>query len=235
MLLYCGMDLSGKTILVTGASGALGSELTNVLSSKGANVLGTATNNDSAGLIPAKAEVRLLLDFQEPDSIQTLTDYLVAASQIDGIINASGVVAFGPVSELTVETTKRLNAVNSQGPIQLISQLFGKLKESSEAGNQPFVLNITGVVAETPMMGIAAYCGSKTAVHGFLTALGKEWRREGIRVISARPGHTETGLASRAIAGQAPTFPAGMTTEHVVARLVAAIEADEKDLASSDF
>jgi cyclic-di-GMP-binding biofilm dispersal mediator protein len=68
-----------------------------------------------------------------------------------------------------------------------------------------------------------------------LTALGKEWRREGIRVISARPGHTETGLASRAIAGQAPTFPAGMTTEHVVARLVAAIEADEKDLASSDF
>ena len=92
------MDLSGKTILVTGASGALGSELTNVLSSKGAKVLGTATNNESAGSIPAKAEVRLLLDYQEPDSIQTLTDYLVAASQVDGIINASGVVAFGSVS-----------------------------------------------------------------------------------------------------------------------------------------
>ena len=53
------MDLSGKTILVTGASGALGSELTNVLSSKGAKVLGTATNNESAGSIP----LRLKLDY----------------------------------------------------------------------------------------------------------------------------------------------------------------------------
>jgi NAD(P)-dependent dehydrogenase (short-subunit alcohol dehydrogenase family) len=57
------MELSGKTILVTGASGALGSELTNVLSSRGAKVLGTATTNESAGRISAKAEVKLLLEF----------------------------------------------------------------------------------------------------------------------------------------------------------------------------
>ena len=94
------MELMGKTILVTGASGVLGALLTEKLSSKGAKVLGTATNNDSAAKIPAKAEVRLLLDYQAPESIQTLTDYLSAASQVDGIINASGVVAFGPAAEL---------------------------------------------------------------------------------------------------------------------------------------
>ncbi|MFM1784737.1 MAG: hypothetical protein RLZZ579_1014, partial [Actinomycetota bacterium] len=56
-----------------------------------------------------------------------------------------------------------------------------------------------------------------------------------IRVFSARPGHTETGLASRAIAGTAPAFPQGMTAEQVVSRLIAAIENDEKDLPSSSF
>jgi len=229
------MELTGKTILVTGASGALGSELSTALALKGAKVLGTATANESAGKIPAKAEVRLLLDFTEPESIQTLTDNLVAASPLDGIINASGLVAFGPAGELEVETIARLTAVNSSGPMQLISKLFGKLKESASAGNEPFVMNLTGVVAETPMPGMAAYSGSKTAIHGFLTALGKEWRREGIRVISARPGHTETGLAGRAIAGQAPQFPAGMTSSHVVERLLAAIEADEKDLPATEF
>ena len=85
------------------------------------------------------------------------------------------------------------------------------------------------------MPGMAAYSSSKIAIHGFLTALAKEWRREGVRVISARPGHTETGLATRAIAGTAPNFPAGMTAEHVVDRLIAAIEGDEKDLPASEF
>ncbi len=229
------MELIGKTILITGASGVLGAALTEKLTSKGAKVLGTATNNDSAGKIPAKAEVRLLLDYQEPESIQTLTDYLLAASEIDGIINASGVVAFGPAAELNLETSQKLNSVNSAGPIQLITQLFSKLKASAEAGNEPFVLNITGVVAETPMPGMAAYSSSKIAIHGFLTALAKEWRREGVRVVSARPGHTETGLATRAIAGTAPNFPQGMTADHVADRLVAAIEADEKDLPASEF
>ena len=229
------MDLNGKTILVTGASGALGSALTLALSAKGAKVLGTATSNDSAAKIPNKAEVRLLLDFSEPESIQTLTDYLVAASPLDGIVNASGVVAFGPVGELSHETIARLASVNSSGPMQLLADLHGKLKESAEQGNQPFVLNITGVVAETPMPGMAAYSASKLSIHGFFTALAKEWRRDGIRVLSARHGHTETGLATRPIAGQAPAFPEGMSIEQVVNRLVTAIESDEKDLASTEF
>ena len=234
-MLQMAMELKGKTILITGASGVLGAALTEKLTGKGAKVLGTATNNDSAGKIPAKAEVRLLLDYQEPESIQTLTDYLVAASEVDGIINAAGVVAFGPAAELDIATSQRLNSINSAGPIQLITQLYTKLKASSEAGNDPFVLNLTGVVAETPMPSMAAYSSSKIAIHGFFTALSKEWRREGIRVISARPGHTETGLAGRAIAGTAPNFPEGMTADHVADRLVAAIEGDEKDLPASEF
>ena len=229
------MELANKRFLVIGASGVLGAEITRQLRAKGAEVMGTASSNDSAAKIPNVAEVRLLLDLAQPESITTLTEYLVAASGLDGIINASGVVAFGPAAELTQDTIAKLTAINFQGPVQLLTQLHPALKASSEAGNEPVVVNITGVVAETPMPNLAAYSASKTAIQGFLQALTREWRRDGIRVVSARPGHTETGLATRAIQGEAPQFPQGFTPEHVAAKIVEAIETDEKDLASSAF
>lgn len=229
------MELTGKKILVVGASGALGSEAVKQLRQQGAEVLGTASSNETAAKIPQSAEVRLLLDLTEPESITTLTDYLNAASEVDGVINAAGVVAFGPAHELQADTISKLMQINSQGPMQLLSQLHPSLKRSAEAGKEPFVINITGVVAEMPLPNLAGYSGSKTAIHGFLAGLTREWRRDGIRVISACPGHTETGLADRAIQGEAPKFPAGFSAEHVVTRIIGAILNDEKELPATAF
>ena len=225
------MELSGKRILVVGASGALGSELVRQLIDKGATVLATASSNESATRIPAKVEVRLLLDLTKPESIKTLTDYLNAASELDGVINAAGVVAFGNTEELAAETINALMAINAAGPMQLFAALSGLLAKQDES----FVVNLTGVVAEKPLPGLAAYSASKCAIEGFLTGASREWRRAGTLTISARPGHTETGLADRAIAGVAPKFPAGMTAEHVAARIIAGIEANEAELASTAF
>ncbi len=229
------MNLSGKRFLVVGGSGVLGGEIVKELRSLGATVLATATSNDSAAKIPAVAEVRLLLDYQNPASITTLTEYLTGSTTLDGIINASGVVAFGPASELDQVTIQKLTSINFSGPTQLLSQLHPMLKASAEAGNEPVVVNITGVVAEQPLPNLAAYSASKTAIAGLLEALKREWRRDGIRVLSANPGHTETGLADRAIQGVAPTFPQGMTAEHVAKRIVAALVNDEKELPSQAF
>ncbi len=225
------MEITNKRFLVVGASGVLGGEIVKLLTEKGAIVSGSASSNDSAAKIPAKVEVRLLLDLTSPESIKTLSDYLIAATELDGIINAAGVVAFGEVKDLMAETVGRLMAINASGPMQLFSALTAKLAEKEES----VVVNITGVVAETPLPGIAAYSASKFAIDGFLAAAAREWRRQGIRAISARPGHTETGLASRAIAGEAPKFPEGMTAQHVAQRIVAAIENDEKELPSTAF
>ncbi len=225
------MEISGKKFLVCGASGALGAEIVRQLREKGANVLGTASTNDSAAKIPAGVEVRLLLDYTKPESIKTLTDYLIASADLDGIINASGVVAFGEASATDAETISKLFAINAVGPIQLLSALAPLLAKKDSS----VVVNLTGVVAETALPGIASYSASKFAIHGFLQAAAREWRRAGTTVISARPGHTETGLADRAIAGTAPKFPQGKTAVEVASRIISAIEADEKDLPSSEF
>jgi cyclic-di-GMP-binding biofilm dispersal mediator protein len=72
-------------------------------------------------------------------------------------------------------------------------------------------------------------------MRSFLEGLAKETKKHGIRVIDARPGHTESGLADRAIAGESPKFPEGMTVEHVIKRVVDALINDETDLASDKF
>jgi NAD(P)-dependent dehydrogenase (short-subunit alcohol dehydrogenase family) len=225
------MDISGKRFLVIGGSGVLGGELVRQLHGHGAAAMATASSNDSAAKIPAVAEVRLLLDYTSPESITTLTDYLSAATELDGVINAAGVVAFGGTETLDAELVEKLFRINALGPIQLLSSLAPVLAKQP----QSVVVNLTGVVAEAPLPNLAAYSASKTAIAGFLAGAAREWRRAGTRVISANPGHTETGLAGRAIAGVAPNFPQGMTPEHVASRIIDAIVNDEKELASSAF
>jgi cyclic-di-GMP-binding biofilm dispersal mediator protein len=85
------------------------------------------------------------------------------------------------------------------------------------------------------MAGLAAYSASKAALYGYAQAAARELRRAQIRWIDARPGHTETGLAGRAIFGVAPAFGQGHTADKVVARIVEAISNDEKDLPSGSF
>ncbi|NCD20454.1 MAG: SDR family NAD(P)-dependent oxidoreductase, partial [Actinobacteria bacterium] len=98
-----------------------------------------------------------------------------------------------------------------------------------------FLVNISGMVAATPMPGMAAYSASKAAAAAGLAALRKELRRAGVLVCDVQPPHTETGLATRPLAGTAPRLPQGLEPEVVAERIVAAIEADQPLVSSTDF
>jgi cyclic-di-GMP-binding biofilm dispersal mediator protein len=82
---------------------------------------------------------------------------------------------------------------------------------------------------------MAAYGASKAAVRSFDEALAREGRRQGVRVIDARPPHTETGLAGRAIAGTAPKMGIGLDPDFVARIVCDAIESGATDLPSSAF
>ncbi|MDP4715540.1 MAG: SDR family NAD(P)-dependent oxidoreductase [Candidatus Nanopelagicales bacterium] len=86
-----------------------------------------------------------------------------------------------------------------------------------------------------PQPGMAVYSASKAALAAYDAAAARELRREGIRLIDARPPHTETGLADRPLAGTAPRLPTGLAADAVAQRIVDAIHLGEKDLPSSAF
>ena len=74
--------------------------------------------------------------------------------------------------------------------------------------------------------------GGKTTL---LAALARELRRMNVSVIDVRPPHTETGLATRPLAGQAPRLPQGLAPEAVARRIVQAIEDGQSEVPAADF
>ena len=227
--------LPGSVVLVVGATGGLGREIARQLSAAGATLV--LAGRDAARLdalgIPGTVVTGDLTDATAVDAL--VARAVLANGGLDGVVNAAGVVAFGPALRLEDAALAELFAVNTLAPIRLLRAAGDSLAASAAAGRQPFFVTLSGIVSETPTAGLAAYSASKAALAAFGQAVGRELRRSGIRVIDARPGHTETGLAARAISGTAPGFPAGLRPEAVAARIVAAIAAGERDLGSSAF
>ena len=215
--------------MVVGGSGVLGGELVRQLVGRGARVLATCSSAASATRVPDVADLKLLCDLTSTESIDVLTNYLNQSTQLDGIVIASGLVGFGGSEQTPTAEALKLTQVNYLGPAQLISSLLPNLKRAVH----PFVVAITGVVAEKVFPGMHAYTASKTAFAAWLDSLRLEQR--GMQILDARPGHTETGLAGRAVFGTAPGFPVGMTAEHVVGRIVDALAAGDTKLESARF
>ena len=225
------VDLQGSVVLVVGASGVLGSLVSGLLVDAGATVLRAGRSADSLA-----GEDTFLADLTTEDSAKALVATSLAAhGRLDGLVIAAGVVAFGPANEVTDATLHQLFEINTLAPIRLIREVVPALAASKAAGGSPFVVTMSGIVSEVPTAGLAAYSASKAGLAAFVQASSRELRRFGIRMLDSRQGHTETGLADRAIAGEAPNFAPGLEPAEVAARIVRAIVDEEKDLPSTAF
>ena len=215
--------LDGARILVFGASGGLGGPLVEQLAKAGARltVSGRSIESDHHTV---NADLTL------PDSARSVVAEAVEHhGGLDGIVIAAGVVAFGPVTEVDDDTVDELLLLNYLAPLRVLREALTTLDQGG------FVLNISAVVADKPMPNMGAYSASKAAVTALLKSVRTEARKSKIRIVDVRPPHTETGLATRPIAGQAPKLPQGLTPEAVAARIVAAIVDDETDVGADQF
>lgn len=217
-------QLSGSHVVVVGASGVLGGRICAHLAMSGARV--SAIVRDHTHLDGASVFQYALADVTNIEALKTA---LASVAPFDGLINATGVVAFGPLTDLANETLTQLFAVNTIAPIVMLRESANFINDGG------FFVNLSGVVATKPSSGLAAYSASKAAVWAAMSAAAREFRQRKIDIIDARPPHTETGLASRAIAGTAPSMPVGIQPDIVAARIIAALAAGERDLPVESF
>jgi len=222
-------EISGASILVTGASGGLGSAICRNLAARGARL--TLVARDRQRLVTAGLDGEIVpADIRDPGQCRVAVDAAVRRyGSLDGVVNAAGVVAFGPLEELRDEVLGELFATNVFGPVFLARASLAHLTPGG------FLANVSAVVAETPMGNMAAYSASKAALTALDTALTRELRRRRVLVVDVRPPHTETGLHRRPIAGNSPALPVGLEPVGVAARIVTAIADGERDVPSSAF
>jgi cyclic-di-GMP-binding biofilm dispersal mediator protein len=226
-------DRVSSPTLVIGASGVLGSGIAEALYQIGYPLALAGRNEQrlfavrqACGGAPAFG-----LDIRDAHQVRSVVSAAsLQMGGLSGLVIASGIVGFGSVLDSTDAVAEELVLTNLLGPLAAIRAALPDLVE-----NQGFICAITGLVAERPFANIAAYGASKSALASALTALRAELKRHRVDVINVSPPHTETGLAERAIEGEAPRMPAGLTAAQTVARIVTAIEAREPEVLSSAF
>src|SRR5215217_4122283 len=219
-------DLESAHVLVLGATGGLGSAIARRLVASGARVTLSGRHPDRlqalADELGSAVVTTVAADLSMPDGPVAVVQAATDAAPLAGVVNAAGVVAFGLVDDLDDDTLDEVLLLDLVAPIRLARSALGVLPEGG------FLAQVSAVVAEKAMPSMAAYSAAKAGLTAFDAALATELRRRRIRVLDVRPPHTETGLATRPVAGEAPRLPQGLDPKAVAERVVRAIADDER-------
>ena len=187
-------DLSGKTALVTGASGGIGRQIAQALHAAGANV-GLAGTREAVLLeladeLGAGAHV-VLADLSTTQGAQSLA---AAAEKklggIDILVNNAGITRDNLTLRMKDEDWDAVLAVNLSSSFKLIrAALRGMMKRRHGR-----IIGITSVVGVTGNAGQANYAATKAGMIGMSKSLAQEVASRGITVNCVAPGFIETPM-----------------------------------------
>ena len=223
-------SFANSVVAIVGASGGLGTQFVEQLRAEGAQLLLAGPHPERLTPLCGPGDVVVPLDLRDARAGDTLAGVATELGRLDGVINAAGVVAFGGLAELDDVILEELFLIDVLGPLWLTKRVAPLLSASNG-----WLVHISGVIAESPLPNMAAYSAAKAAISAANRALHRELRRQNIFVCDARPPHTETGLATRALAGTAPRFPPGAQPSAVAARILQGVRDGVPELAGADF
>lgn len=215
------MDLNGARILVVGATGVLGQRLCERLSRRTTDIVVTGRSAAAAEELRQRLGLRAAhaLDLVDHDATAAVVRRAVEElGGLDVVVLATGVAAFGPAAEEDEAVVEELFEVNALGPMAAIRAAIPHLPDGGA------VAVLTGVAAELPLAGMAAYAASKAAMASWLGSLRRELRRRRIAVVDARLPHMDTGLVGRALTGLPPALPPGHDIDDAVAAVERGLE-----------
>jgi 3-oxoacyl-[acyl-carrier protein] reductase len=186
-------DLSGRTALVTGASGGIGSAIARQLHGQGARVVLSGRRRDALDELAAALGDRVATlpgDLAEADAPDRLIKAIETGGALDILVNNAGLTRDNLALRLKDEDWQTVLEVNLTAGFRLIrSALRGMIKRRFGR-----IVNITSVVAVTGNPGQANYAAAKAGMIGMSKALAAEVAGRGITVNCVAPGFIETPM-----------------------------------------
>ncbi|WP_187431945.1 putative oxidoreductase [Roseobacter fucihabitans] len=189
------MDMSGKTVLITGASRGIGAEAARVFARAGANVALVARGQgdiaDLAGEIGDKA-LAIPCNVANAREVAAAVDATVETfGALDVLINNAGVIEpIAHLSEADMDAWGDVIDINLKGVFYGMRAVVPVMK--AQGGGS--VLTISSGAAHGPVEAWSHYCASKAAVNMLTRCLDKEEAAHGIRAIGLSPGTVATQM-----------------------------------------
>lgn len=187
-------DLTGKTALITGASGGIGAEIARALHARGAVVGLSGTRQDALAALAAELGSRthvLLADLSAPDeAARLIADAEAAMGQVDILVNNAGLTKDGLVLRMSDADWDKVINVDLAAPFRLTRAAL-KFMLRRRAGR---IINIGSIVGTTGNPGQANYCAAKAGLTGLTKSLAQEVASRGITVNLVAPGFIETPM-----------------------------------------
>lgn len=188
--------LQGKTILITGGAGGIGSAVAQTCIQLGARVILTDIREDALAVVYSSlpicqtGEPNLCFTADLTDSEQ-LAELVDLCPSIDGLVCNAGVMKLTLTQFITEEELTRIQKINLNAPIMLTRSLLKK-KKIRKGGSIVFTASAAGVFRVSPGNGI--YATTKCGIDAFMRTAALELGPKGIRCNSVNPGMVETAL-----------------------------------------
>jgi 3-oxoacyl-[acyl-carrier protein] reductase len=187
-------DLTGKTALITGASGGIGGAIATALHKAGATVALHGTRREALDALAAQLGERvhvLPANLSNPEEVEKLAkDAEAAMGGLDILVNNAGITKDGLILRMKDDDWDQVIAVNLTASFRLCrAAVKGMMKRRTGR-----IVNITSIVGVTGNPGQVNYCASKAGMIGMTKSLAQEVASRNVTVNCVAPGFIATAM-----------------------------------------
>ena len=190
-------DLTGKTALVTGATGGIGAGIARALHGQGATVAISGTRRDAldtlAGELASRVHV-LPCDLADKDAVEALVPAAEEAmGKVDILVANAGITKDNLFVQLKDEDWDRVIAVNLTATFRLTRAAVTRMMRRRHGR----VIGITSVVGVTGNPGQGNYTASKAGMIGMMKSVAAEYAKRNVTANCIAPGFIATAMTDK--------------------------------------
>ena len=191
------IDLKGKNIIVTGASGGIGNSIVEKLNQAGANLLVSGTRTEKLDELKNKFKnIRTLkFDISQIDKIEDFVENATKelGGNLDCIINNAGVTQDNLAIRMSLDEWQKVININLTATFLINKSVIKKMLKNKSGK----IVNITSVVGHTGNLGQANYTASKAGIIAMSKTLAIEYAKKNININCISPGFIKTAMTDK--------------------------------------